>query len=51
MYQGSLARIYFPPFRGRNAQKAAWRELCRIIWHSGSEMIRSNCCFSGFLIS
>jgi hypothetical protein len=23
--------VYFLPFRGRSAQKAAWRELCRII--------------------
>ena len=32
--------MYFLPFRGRSRQKAAWRELCRIIRHFGSGMIR-----------
>ena len=32
--------IYFLSFRGRSAQKAAWRELCRIIRHLGSGIIR-----------
>jgi hypothetical protein len=32
--------IYFLAFPGRSAQKAAWRELCRIILHFESAMIR-----------
>ncbi len=28
--------IYFLPLRGESGQKAAWRELCRIIRHLGS---------------
>jgi hypothetical protein len=31
MYQGSLARIYFLPFRGRNAQKAAWENCAEFV--------------------
>jgi hypothetical protein len=30
MYQSSLARIYFLPFRGRNAQKAAWENCAEL---------------------
>jgi hypothetical protein len=30
MYQGGLARIYFLPFRGRNAQKAAWENCAEL---------------------
>src|SRR6266567_6215432 len=32
--------IYFLPFQGGSGQKAAWPELCRIIEHLGSGMIR-----------
>jgi hypothetical protein len=32
--------IYFLPFAGRSAQKAAWRKLCRIIGHLGRRMSR-----------
>jgi hypothetical protein len=31
--------IYFLPFRGKGAQKAAWRGLCRTNRHFGSAMI------------
>jgi hypothetical protein len=33
-----LAHTLNLPFRGKSAQKAAWRELCRIIRHLGSGM-------------
>jgi hypothetical protein len=33
--------LYFLPFRGGSGQKAAYRELCRIIWVFGSAMIRA----------
>ena len=36
---GRHLAIYFLPFRGGSGQKAAWPELCRIIWYLGSGMI------------